>query len=40
MGRILAIADAYSAMTLGRPYRESLTPEQAGDPAGSEAQAG
>jgi diguanylate cyclase (GGDEF)-like protein len=29
LGRVLAIADAYSAMTLDRPYRESLTCEQA-----------
>lgn len=29
LGRILAIADAYSAMTLDRPYRRSLAPEQA-----------
>ena len=29
LGRILAVADAYSAMTLDRPYRKSLTREQA-----------
>ncbi len=29
MARILAVADTYSAMTLDRPYRKSLTPEQA-----------
>jgi putative nucleotidyltransferase with HDIG domain len=29
LGRILAIADAYSAMTLDRPYRKTLTPTQA-----------
>jgi len=29
LARILAIADAYSAMTLDRPYRKSLTPSQA-----------
>jgi diguanylate cyclase (GGDEF)-like protein len=29
LGRILAVADAYSAMILDRPYRKSLTREQA-----------
>jgi HD-GYP domain-containing protein (c-di-GMP phosphodiesterase class II) len=29
LGRILAVADAYSAMTLDRPFRKSLTREQA-----------
>ncbi|MBN1628504.1 MAG: diguanylate cyclase [Thermoleophilia bacterium] len=29
LARILAIADAYSAMTFDRPYRKSLTPGQA-----------
>jgi len=29
LGRILAVADAYSAMTLDRPYRNSLTRAQA-----------
>ncbi len=29
LGRILAIADAYSAMTLDKPYRKTLTPTQA-----------
>jgi diguanylate cyclase (GGDEF)-like protein len=29
MGRILAVADAYSAMTLDRPYRKSITRAQA-----------
>lgn len=31
LGRILAIADAYSAMTLDRPYRGSLSRDQARD---------
>ncbi|MBN1629837.1 MAG: HD domain-containing protein, partial [Thermoleophilia bacterium] len=31
LGRIPAIADAYSAMTLTRPYRKGLTPKQARD---------
>lgn len=29
LGRILAVADAYSAMTMDRPYRAGLTPEAA-----------
>lgn len=29
LGRILAVADAYSAMTTNRPYRKAMTPEQA-----------
>ena len=29
LARILAVADAYSAMILDRPYRKSLSPEQA-----------
>lgn len=29
LGRILAVADAYSAMTLDRPYRKTLTHQQA-----------
>ncbi|MHB1004848.1 MAG: diguanylate cyclase [Chloroflexota bacterium] len=29
LGRILAVADCYSAMTTDRPYRQALTPEQA-----------
>ena len=29
LGRIMAIADAYSAMTLDRPYRSGLTPDDA-----------
>lgn len=29
MGRILAVADAYAAMTTDRPYRKALTPEAA-----------
>jgi diguanylate cyclase (GGDEF)-like protein len=29
LGRILAVADAYSAMTLDRPYRKSMSREQA-----------
>ena len=29
LGRILAVADAYSAMTLDRPYRKGLNREQA-----------
>ncbi|MBN1320092.1 MAG: diguanylate cyclase [Thermoleophilia bacterium] len=29
LARVLAVADAYSAMTLNRPYRKPLTPEQA-----------
>ncbi len=29
MGRILAVADAYAAMTADRPYRKALTPEAA-----------
>ena len=29
LGRILAVADAYSAMTLDRPYRKSMTRAQA-----------
>lgn len=28
-GRVLAVADAFDAMTSGRPYRPSLTPERA-----------
>jgi HD-GYP domain-containing protein (c-di-GMP phosphodiesterase class II) len=28
-GRILAVADAFDAMTSGRPYRPALTPERA-----------
>ena len=30
-GRILAVADAFDAMTSGRPYRPSLAPEDAAD---------
>jgi HD-GYP domain-containing protein (c-di-GMP phosphodiesterase class II) len=30
-GRILAVADAYDAMTSGRPYRPSLRPDEAAD---------
>lgn len=30
-GRVLAIADAYDAMTTDRPYRKGLTPEYAAD---------
>jgi len=29
LGRILAVSDAYSAMTSDRPYRKALTAEQA-----------
>ena len=29
LGRILAVTDAYSAMTTDRPYRKALTPEEA-----------
>ena len=29
VGRILAVVDAYSAMTMDRPYRKALTPDQA-----------
>jgi diguanylate cyclase (GGDEF)-like protein len=29
LGRILAVADAYSAMVTDRPYREAMTPEEA-----------
>jgi diguanylate cyclase (GGDEF)-like protein/putative nucleotidyltransferase with HDIG domain len=29
LGRILAVTDAYSAMTSDRPYRKALTPEEA-----------
>jgi diguanylate cyclase (GGDEF)-like protein len=29
MARILAVADAYSAMTLDRPYRKALSPQEA-----------
>jgi diguanylate cyclase (GGDEF)-like protein/putative nucleotidyltransferase with HDIG domain len=29
LGRILAVTDAYSAMTTDRPYRKALTPEKA-----------
>jgi diguanylate cyclase (GGDEF)-like protein/putative nucleotidyltransferase with HDIG domain len=29
LGRVMAIADAYSAMTLDRPYRAAMTPEEA-----------
>ncbi|MDP2662459.1 MAG: HD domain-containing protein, partial [Dehalococcoidia bacterium] len=29
LGRILAVADAYSAMTMDRPYRKALTPAEA-----------
>jgi HD-GYP domain-containing protein (c-di-GMP phosphodiesterase class II) len=29
LARILAVADAYSAMVTDRPYREALTPEEA-----------
>ncbi|MCL5025813.1 MAG: diguanylate cyclase, partial [Chloroflexi bacterium] len=29
LGRILAVADAYSAMTTDRPYRQAMSPEQA-----------
>lgn len=29
LGRILAVADAYSAMTSNRPYRKALTPDEA-----------
>jgi putative nucleotidyltransferase with HDIG domain len=29
LSRILAVADAYSAMTSGRPYRAALTPDEA-----------
>jgi HD-GYP domain-containing protein (c-di-GMP phosphodiesterase class II) len=29
LGRILAVTDAYSAMTTDRPYRNALTPEEA-----------
>ena len=29
LGRIIAVADAYSAMTSDRPYRKSLSPEEA-----------
>jgi HD-GYP domain-containing protein (c-di-GMP phosphodiesterase class II) len=29
LGRILAVADAYSAMTTDRPYRKALSEEQA-----------
>ena len=29
LGRILAVADAYSAMTTDRPYRKRLAPEEA-----------
>ncbi len=28
-GRILAVADAFDAMTSGRPYRQSLSPDEA-----------
>ncbi len=28
VGRIIAIADAYSAMSLDRPYRKAITPDQ------------
>jgi HD-GYP domain-containing protein (c-di-GMP phosphodiesterase class II) len=31
LGRILAVADAYSAMTLDRPYRESMSRTKAKD---------
>jgi diguanylate cyclase (GGDEF)-like protein/PAS domain S-box-containing protein len=31
LGRILAVADAYSAMTTGRSYRKALTPAEARD---------
>jgi diguanylate cyclase (GGDEF)-like protein len=31
LGRILAVSDAYSAMTTDRPYRKALSKEQAGD---------
>jgi HD-GYP domain-containing protein (c-di-GMP phosphodiesterase class II) len=30
-GRVLAVADAFDAMTAGRPYRRSLEPEAAAD---------
>ena len=30
-GRILAVADAFDAMTSGRPYRPSLTADEAAD---------
>ncbi|HEY9721814.1 MAG TPA: HD domain-containing phosphohydrolase, partial [Oscillatoriaceae cyanobacterium] len=29
LARILAVADAYEAMTSDRPYRQAMTPEQA-----------
>ena len=29
LGRILAVTDAYSAMTSDRPYRKAFTPEEA-----------
>ncbi len=38
--RVLAVADAYCAMTAPRPYRESLPSEQAADELAQEASAG
>jgi HD-GYP domain-containing protein (c-di-GMP phosphodiesterase class II) len=38
--RVLAVADAYCAMTAPRPYREPLPPEQAADELAREASAG
>jgi HD-GYP domain-containing protein (c-di-GMP phosphodiesterase class II) len=42
IGRILAVADAFSAMTTTRPYRKALSVEEAlkrlGDAAGTQLQ--
>jgi HD-GYP domain-containing protein (c-di-GMP phosphodiesterase class II) len=38
--RILAVADAYCAMTAARPYRPALSPDQAADLIGKDVRAG